>query len=39
MKKTVLLLMIVLPFYLSLAQTIKGKVVNDIDKPIANVSI
>jgi hypothetical protein len=39
MKKTVFLLLIILPFYLSIAQTIKGKVVNDIEKPISNVNI
>ncbi|CAD7802014.1 hypothetical protein CHRY9390_00860 [Chryseobacterium aquaeductus] len=39
MKKTVLFLLVILPFYLSIAQTVKGKVVNDIDKPIANVNI
>lgn len=39
MKKTVFLLLIILPFYLSFAQTIKGKVVNDIEKPISNVNI
>jgi len=39
MKKAILLLLMILPFYLSLAQTIKGKVVNDIEKPISNVNI
>ena len=39
MKKTVFLLLIILPFYLSFAQTVKGKVVNDIEKPIPNVNI
>lgn len=39
MKKAVLLLMIILPFYLSIAQVIKGTVVNDAEKPIANVNI
>lgn len=39
MKKTILLLMIILPFYLSIAQVIKGTVVNDAEKPIANVNI
>ncbi len=39
MKKILLLLLITLPFYLSIAQTIKGKVVNDIEKPIADVNI
>jgi hypothetical protein len=39
MQKTILLLLLILPFYLSLAQTIKGKVLNDIDQPISNVNI
>jgi hypothetical protein len=39
MKKAILLLFVILPFYLSIAQTIKGKVVNDIEKPISNVNI
>jgi hypothetical protein len=39
MKKAILLLLMILPFYLSLAQTVKGKVVNDIEKPISNVNI
>jgi hypothetical protein len=39
MKKTIFLLLIILPFYLSIAQTITGKVMNDIEKPIANVNV
>ncbi len=39
MKKTILLLILFLPFYLTIAQTIKGTVVNDIEKPISNVNI
>jgi hypothetical protein len=39
MKKTILLLLIFLPFYLTIAQTIKGTVVNDIEKPIPNVNV
>lgn len=39
MKKTIFFLLIILPFYLSIAQVIKGKVVNDIEKPISNVNI
>lgn len=39
MKKTLLLLLIILPFYISFAQTVKGTVVNDLDKPIPQVSI
>lgn len=39
MKKTLLLLLIILPFYISFAQSIKGTVVNDLDKPIPQVSI
>ncbi|MDY0930998.1 carboxypeptidase-like regulatory domain-containing protein [Chryseobacterium sp. CFBP8996] len=39
MKKTVFLFFMICPFYVLLSQTIKGTVVNDIDKPIANVSI
>ncbi|RZJ47876.1 MAG: carboxypeptidase-like regulatory domain-containing protein, partial [Chryseobacterium sp.] len=39
MKKTILLLLILLPFYLTIAQTIKGTVVNDIEKPISNVNV
>jgi hypothetical protein len=39
MKKNILLLIIFLPFYLTIAQTIKGTVVNDIEKPISNVNV
>ncbi|MBO6184989.1 MAG: carboxypeptidase-like regulatory domain-containing protein [Chryseobacterium sp.] len=39
MKKTLLLFLMICPFYMLLSQTIKGTVVNDIDQPIANVSI
>jgi len=39
MKKTALLLTIILPFYISFAQIIKGTVVNDIEKPISDVNI
>ncbi|KQS89146.1 carboxypeptidase-like regulatory domain-containing protein [Chryseobacterium sp. Leaf394] len=39
MKKTLLLLLIILPFSISFAQTVKGTVVNDLDKPIPQVSI
>ncbi|MDF2933510.1 MAG: carboxypeptidase-like regulatory protein [Chryseobacterium sp.] len=39
MKKLILLLVIILPFYLVIAQTIKGTVVNDIEKPISNVNV
>ncbi|WP_175621570.1 carboxypeptidase-like regulatory domain-containing protein [Chryseobacterium schmidteae] len=39
MKKTILLFLMICPFYVLLSQTIKGTVVNDIDKPIANVNI
>jgi len=39
MKKTVLLFLMICPFYMLFSQTIKGRVVNDIDKPIANVNI
>lgn len=39
MKKAIFLLSVILPFYLSFAQTVKGKVVNDIEKPISNVNI
>ncbi|HEX7869629.1 MAG TPA: carboxypeptidase-like regulatory domain-containing protein, partial [Chryseobacterium sp.] len=39
MKKTVLLFLMICPFYVLFSQTIKGTVVNDIEKPIANVSI
>lgn len=39
MKKTILLLILFLPFYLTIAQTIKGTVLNDIEKPISNVNV
>ncbi|KQT16008.1 hypothetical protein ASG31_13600 [Chryseobacterium sp. Leaf404] len=39
MKKTLLLLLIILPFYLSIAQTVNGTVVNNLDQPIPQVSI
>lgn len=39
MKKTVLLFLTICPLYVFFSQTIKGTVVNDIEKPIANVSI
>lgn len=39
MKKTVLLFLMICPFYVLFSQTIKGTVVNDIDKPIENVHI
>jgi len=39
MKKTVLLSLMICPFYVLFSQTIKGTVVNDIDKPIENVHI
>ena len=39
MKKIILLYLITCPFYLLLSQSIKGTVVNDIDKPISNVNI
>lgn len=39
MKKTVLLFLMICPFYVLFSQTIKGTVVNDIDKPIENVNI
>lgn len=39
MKKTVLLFLMICPFYALFSQTIKGTVVNDIEKPISNVSI
>lgn len=39
MKKTVLLFLMIFPFYVLFSQTIKGTVVNDIDKPIENVNI
>lgn len=39
MKKAIFLLFVILPFLLSFAQTVKGKVVNDIEKPISNVNI
>lgn len=39
MKKTILLFFAICPFYLLLAQTIKGTVVNDIEKPVSNVNI
>lgn len=39
MKKIILLSLFIFPFCLFLSQNIKGTVVNDIDKPIANVNI
>lgn len=39
MKKTIFLLLIILPFYLAIAQVITGKVLNDIEKPISNVNV
>lgn len=39
MKKILFFLLLVLPMYLFFAQAIKGTVVNDIEKPIANVNI
>lgn len=39
MKNTILLFFIFYPLQLLLSQVIKGRVVNDIDKPIANVNI
>ena len=39
MKKTVLLFLMIFPFYVLFSQTIIGTVVNDIDKPIENVNI
>ncbi|WP_435523495.1 carboxypeptidase-like regulatory domain-containing protein [Chryseobacterium indoltheticum] len=39
MKKIILLSLFIYPFCLFLSQNIKGTVVNDIDKPIANVNI
>ncbi|WP_426473143.1 carboxypeptidase-like regulatory domain-containing protein [Chryseobacterium balustinum] len=39
MKKTVLLFLMICPFYVLLSQTINGTVVNDIGKPIADVNI
>lgn len=39
MKKIILLFLFCLPFCFSLAQIIKGKVVNDIEKPIADVNV
>ncbi|MCX8534585.1 carboxypeptidase-like regulatory domain-containing protein [Chryseobacterium luquanense] len=39
MKKTVLLFLMICPFYVLFSQTIKGTVINDIEKPIANVNI
>lgn len=39
MKKTTLLFLILLPFYSSFAQIIKGTVVNDAEQKIANVNI
>jgi hypothetical protein len=39
MKKTVLLSLLLFPFYFLFAQIIKGKVVNDAETPISNVSI
>ncbi|MDH6252242.1 hypothetical protein M2347_001969 [Chryseobacterium sp. H1D6B] len=39
MKKTVLLSLILFPFYFFFAQIIKGKVVNDAEIPISNVNI
>ena len=39
MKRTILLLLLVLPSYTFIAQIIKGKVLNEIDQPIPNTSI
>ena len=39
MKKTILLFLMICPFYVLLSQSINGTVVNDIGKPIADVSI
>jgi len=39
MKKTFLLFLVLLPFYLTLAQIIKGRVTNDAEQKIANVTI
>ncbi|WP_262151142.1 carboxypeptidase-like regulatory domain-containing protein [Chryseobacterium foetidum] len=39
MKKTILLLLILLPFYLVIAQKVKGTVVNDLGKPIPQANI
>lgn len=39
MKKTLLLLLFLLPFCCTFAQVIKGTVVNDIDQPISDVNI
>jgi len=39
MKKIILLFLLLCPLFLLFSQTIKGRVVNDIDKPIANVNI
>jgi len=39
MKKTILLFLFLFPLYLSIAQTIKGTVVNDAEQKIPNVSI
>ncbi len=39
MKKTILLFLFALPFYISFAQMVKGKVVNDLEQPISNVNI
>ncbi|MFL9835433.1 carboxypeptidase-like regulatory domain-containing protein [Chryseobacterium terrae] len=39
MKKIILLSLLIYPFCVFLSQNIKGTVVNDIDKPIANVNI
>lgn len=39
MKNIILLYLLLCPLFLLFSQTIKGRVVNDIDKPIANVNI
>ncbi|MBK1895463.1 carboxypeptidase-like regulatory domain-containing protein [Chryseobacterium paridis] len=39
MKKTIVLLLVIIPFYFSIAQIIKGKVLNEIDQPIPNTTI
>ncbi|WP_326982165.1 carboxypeptidase-like regulatory domain-containing protein [Chryseobacterium sp. MYb264] len=39
MKKTLLLFLVLLPFYMTIAQVIKGTVVNDAEQKIVNVAI
>ncbi|MEY8761321.1 carboxypeptidase-like regulatory domain-containing protein [Chryseobacterium tongliaoense] len=39
MKKTILLFLFIFPLYGIFSQTIKGRIVNDIDQPLSNVSI